>query len=82
VFLPDPSAGGQGPTIVRVDPVTGDQTVIASGGFLSAPSAVLVVDLTSDLPALPAFGQGVLVAGLAGLAWAVWRNRRKVSANA
>ena len=45
---------GQGPTIVEVDPVTGDQTVIASDGFLQAPSAIVVVASSgSDLPAIP-----------------------------
>ncbi len=71
---------GRGPTIVEVDPVTGDQNVIAEGGFLQAPSAIVVVELgASDLPALPAFGQGVLVVLLAGLAWAIWWNRRRAS---
>ncbi len=73
---------GQGPTIVEVDPVTGDQTVIASDGFLQAPSAIVVVASSgSDLPAIPTTGLGVLVALLIGLAWAVTRNRRRASVN-
>jgi hypothetical protein len=82
------SAGGgagagpvQGPTIVKVDPATGAQTVVASGGFLQAPSAIVVLaDSGSDLPAIPTTtGLGVLVALLIGLAWAIARNRRRAS---
>jgi hypothetical protein len=51
------AGAGAGPTIVKVHPVTGDQTVVACGGFLRAPSAIVVLEgTTSDLPALTAFG--------------------------
>ena len=60
--------------------MTGGQTVVASGGFLQAPSAIIVlVGTTSGLPALPTIGQGALVALLIGVAWAVARSRWRAS---
>lgn len=52
--------GGQAPTIVRVDPATGQPTVVASGGFLLAPSAVVV----PEPGFLAMLGSGALLLGL------------------
>ena len=47
---------GAGRTLVKVHPVTGDPTVVASGGFLRAPFAIVVLEGTpADLPARTAF---------------------------
>jgi sugar lactone lactonase YvrE len=63
--------GGGNPRVLRIDPLTGEQTIIASGGFLSTPIDILVY--------VPEPGPWVLLA-TAFAAALVYRTARRRSA--
>jgi len=80
VYVAERAAPGIGPAIVRLDPGSGAQTVIASGGSLDSPSAVIVLPVAA-VPGLAPVGDWLLAAAFAVLVISVWRQLRRAPAS-
>jgi hypothetical protein len=82
IYVADPavSAGFApgDPVIIKIHPVSGAQIVVATGGFMREPSAILVLnDSPQNVPAIRALGQVAIAMLLIGVAL---RWRRSLSA--
>lgn len=62
------------PVIIKVDPVSGAQVIVATGGFMREPSAILVLDPPPNVPVIRVLGQAVIALILVGVALRVRRS--------
>ena len=70
ILVADASAFDGSGGVIRVDPITGAQTTVSSGGSLVAPFDIVVAP-TPPPAALPLYGTGLAVLGFLG-----WRRRK------
>ena len=78
IYVADPTVAAgfapADPVIIKVDPVSGAQIIVATGGFMREPSAILVLDPPPDVPVIRVLGQVAIALILVGVALRVRRS--------